>query len=432
MRVVLGLVVAYGALRFVAEGWVERLLGAPFRFAFYGFDWVPALDPAAGYVLYGVIAASAVCVALGYRFRLAAPVCLLAFALAELQDATHYLNHYYLVVLLLGLLCVTPAHAAYSLDARAGRVRRLRRVPAWCIHVFALQLAIVYVYAGLAKVNPDWLARAMPLAVWLPEHAHWPLAGPVFAAPVAAYVFSWLGCLYDLTIVAWLLWRPTRPWAYAAVVGFHALTGLLFNIGLFPLVMIGGTLVFFPAAHHEAAWRRLRGAWSAVAKTGHTSTAVSGFAPRPARRTTLAALAAYLLVQIVLPARALAYPGWTAWSEEGYRFGWRVMLVEKSGQAEFTVVDAATGRRALVDNAAYLTAYQEKQMAIQPDFIAQFAAYLAEVYAREHGFAQPQVYVDSHVSLNARRSAPLVAADVDLAAVAGDWTPKPWIQTLPQ
>ncbi len=43
-----------------------------------------------------------------------------------------------------------------------------------------------------------------------------------------AYAFSWLGCLYDLSIPFLLLYRKTRPFAYAAVIIFHILTAILF------------------------------------------------------------------------------------------------------------------------------------------------------------------------------------------------------------
>ena len=479
MRLVVGLLVAWGALRFLAEGWVDRLLGTPFRFHFYGFAWVPCVGAAGGVALYGFIAVSALAVAVGYRYRWAAPACLAAFALAELQDATHYLNHYYLVILLLGLLCVTPAAARFSLDVAAGRVGRRTRVPAWCVHAFVAQLAIVYGFAGLAKVNADWLLRAMPLAIWLPERSGWPVLGELFAEPATAYVFSWAGCLYDLTIAGWLLWGRSRPLAYAAVLVFHGLTWLLFNIGLFPLIMAGTTLAFFPAEQHERVWGRLRelvaGARALVSTAGRrvvsappdgrrrpvrtgrrrpsggalslplavataqvasaqptpTYAGTAAASPIPAtRKRTLALLGAYLAVQLALPLRALAYPGPAAWGEEGYRFGWRVMLVEKVGRAEFTVVDGATGREALVDNRAFLTAYQEKQMAIQPDFVLQFAHHVARVYADRHGFASPAVYADVRVALNGRRSRPLVDPAVDLATQRDGLAAKTWIRSL--
>ena len=444
-RVLFGLVACYGALRFVGEGWVETLLVEPgFFFDYYGFAWLPRPGRAAAYGLYGVIALSSLAVALGYRYRVAAPLFVLTFGYAQLLDATNYLNHYYLAGLLGALLCFVPAHGSCSLDVLSGRVAPRRTVPAWCVHAVLAQLALVYVFAGAAKLNSDWLTRAMPLAIWLPEHADVPVVGGLLAHPAAAYAASWLGAAYDLSIVGWLLWRPTRKLAYVAVVAFHVATGLLFNIGLFPLIMIAGTLTFFPAGAHRRWWARLTPNRPRAAALG-----VFGFGesptteleerllrpPLPTRTpgpggvawATRLGLAAWFALQAILPLRALAYPGASAWTEEGYRYGWRVMLVEKAGAAEFRVVDGSTGRAAVVDPLAYLTPYQAKQMAIQPDFVLQLAHHVADDFAARHGFVAPSVYAEVHVSLNGRRSQRLVDPAVDLARVRDGLAPKTWI-----
>ena len=429
-----------GAARFLVEGWVSRLLvDTSYHFSFWGFDWVPRPGAFGAHGLYIVILASALAVAAGWRFRWTAPVFVLSFAYAELLDATHYLNHYYLVVLLGTLLCLTPAHAARSLDARAGRVQRCSRVPAWCVWALRAQVALVYVFAGVAKVNADWLLRAMPLAVWLPEHAAVPLVGPLLAEPTVAYLGSWAACLYDLTIVGWLLYRPTRPWAYGAVLVFHGATWALFNIGLFPLIMSTSTLLFFPGAAHRRVWAGVRQVFATSDKTADQPPAArlspGGRCParpqrsvvRPPALLVQLGLTAYFVLQFALPLRALAYPGSTAWTEEGYRFGWRVMLVEKSGVARFTLVDRESGRRVEVDPARHLSAYQTKQLAIQPDFIWQFARYLARERGPALGFSDPAVYADVWVALNGRRSARLVDPAADLTRAGNGLAPKPWI-----
>ena len=433
-RVLFGLVAAFGAVRFVAEGWIERLLvDAAFKFSFYGLAWVPRPGLVGAYVLYAIITAAALCVAAGYRFRIAAPAFVLSFAYAEVLDATYYLNHYYLVILLGGLLCVTPAHAAVSLDARAGRVARREVVPAWCVHAVQLQLGLVYFFAGLAKVNADWLFRAMPMAVWLPEHANWPLVGGVFAQAWTAYAASWVGCIYDLTIVGFLLNAQTRPYAYAIVLCFHGATWALFNIGLFPLIMSTGTLVFFSGEAHLKVWRRLHDWWTGGTSLPGLDRPIGARAVLPQGQNTSpltqAGLLVVLLVQIALPLRAYVYPGATSWTEEGYRFGWRVMLVEKSGTARFSVRDGVSSRAVEIDNRAYLSDYQIKQMAIQPDFVLQFAHHLAAEY-RCRGWANPEVYAEVHVALNGRRSRLLVDPAVDLAAEADGLRPKSWILPL--
>ena len=107
------------------------------------------------------------------------------------------------------------------------------------------QLGLVYVFAGLAKLNDDWLFHALPLGLWLPAHTGLPLVGPFLDVAVVAFAASWAGALFDLTIVGWLSWSRTRPFAYAAVVVFHGITAVLFPIGMFPWIMIASTLIFF-------------------------------------------------------------------------------------------------------------------------------------------------------------------------------------------
>ena len=39
----------------------------------------------------------------------------------------------------------------------------------------------------------------------------------------------------------------------------------------------------------------------------------------------------FFFIQLLLPFRYFAYPGELFWNEQGYRFSWRVMLMEKKG-----------------------------------------------------------------------------------------------------
>ena len=74
-----------------------------------------------------------------------------------------------------------------------------------------------------------------------------------------AYAMSWAGAFFDLTIIGWLLWRRTRLWAFLAAAVFHLLTWLLFpQIGVFPWLMMGGALIFFPADWPKTLASRVR------------------------------------------------------------------------------------------------------------------------------------------------------------------------------
>ena len=99
--------------------------------------------------------------------------------------------------------------------------------------------------------------------------------------------------------------------------------------------------------------------------------------------------------------------------------------MEKAGNAEFTVRDA-NGYYEIVDNDEFLTPLQEKMMAAQPDMIVQYAHILKDHY-KQKGFASPQVYVDSYVTLNGRLGKPLIDPAIDLAQVQDSFSHKSWI-----
>ena len=241
LRVFVGLLLFVSAVRFVARGWVEELLLAPrFHFHYWGFTWVPEPSPALAYGALLLLALASLALAAGLFVRASAAVSLLAFAYVELIDVTYYLNHYYFLSCLLATFVLLPPQGEAD-----GRVARTQ------LALTRTQVGLVYVYAGIAKLGSDWLIHAQPLKIWLARHADLALVGPWLDEPWLAYAASWAGAGFDLLVVPALLWRPTRAWAYAAVVGFHGITGLLFPIGMFPWFMIAcATILFEPDWQH--------------------------------------------------------------------------------------------------------------------------------------------------------------------------------------
>lgn len=408
-----------GTLRFMAQGWLDELFIQPsYFFKYYGFHWVEVPPLQWVYPIHYIMAGAAFFVAIGFLHRFSALVFALLFSYVELWDATNYLNHYYLAVLLAWGMVFLPAHRYFSVDAFLFPQLKKKTVPAWCIHALIAQFCLVYFYAGLAKLNADWLFRAMPLAIWLPERQGIPLMGYFFSFPWVAYAFSWFGAFYDLTIWAFLCHKKTRGFAYACVIVFHSLTGILFNIGLFPYLMIFGTLIFFSGAWH--------GRWYGVSLEENTPKRESSITIGLKEKTIAGILALYFLFQILFPLRSHLYAGNVFWHEQGYRFSWRVMAIEKSGTARFFVEDPSTGDKAEVRNSRYLTPFQEKQMAIQPDFILQCAHIIRDDYQKRLGI-RPIVTVDSHVALNRRASSRFIAEGIDLSQVKDTWADKEWI-----
>ena len=146
----------------------------------------------------------------------------------------------------------------------------------------------------------------------------------------------------------------------------------------------------------------------------------------PAYRWRINILAVFFIVQLVFPFRYLAYPGELFWTEEGYRFSWRVMLMEKAGYAQFKIVDGNTGKAFHVDNSDFLTSFQEKQMATQPDFILEYAQFLKRHFESQ-GYENLEIYVESFVAMNGRKSRAYIDPQVNLLEYKDTFKHKNWI-----
>ena len=440
-RVCYGLALAFSMWRFVGYGWVDDFFVRPKMFFKYaGFEWVEPLSGPALHGLFWALAGLSLCVALGFAFRLAAGLFALGSIYVQLIDVSTYLNHYYLAALLALLFAVSPAHQSWSVDAwlakrfagsrlSAFMPRAARSVSvsvAW-LYLFRFQVGIVYVFAGLAKLQSDWLIHAQPLRIWLGARTGLPLIGPLLAVPWVPLAFSWCGFLFDTTIVGFLSWSKTRPYAYVVVLGFHAMTRLLFPIGMFPVIMSLGALVFFSPSWPRWLGSRL-GLRCAAAKVSLSVPTARG---RHAWRVAaLAGGMAYCALQLVLPLRFLAYGGNVLWHEQGMRFSWRVMVRAKGGGTTFVVYSPLRQHTYDVNPREYLTRLQEAEMSSQPDLILQLAHHIHDDFARR-GYGDVQVRAESRVGLNGRHSAPFVDARVDLARLDGDFSPSAFILPAP-
>lgn len=409
-RIGFGLLMFGSTVRFINNGWVTAFYLEPdFHFKYYGFEWV---EPIWGLLwVFWAIAGLSLLITVGLLYRFSIISFFILFTYTELLDKTYYLNHYYFISLLSFLLIFLPLNRAYAIDCWLWPRLKTELVPRWTIATIQLQLSIVYIFAGIAKLQPDWLFHALPLRIWLKGHTNLPLIGGLMELDATAYLMSWGGAIYDLTIPFWLLYRPTRPWAYLAVIIFHLMTGWLFLIGVFPYVMIICTLIFFSAED----WHTLTG-WRIPAPN------LKGLRSPPTPSLSKIILTIFFIYQLLFPLRHWLYPGNLLWTEEGYRFAWHVMAVEKTGQVIFQVTDPVTNQHWNVYPKTHLTYQQEKQMSFQPDMILELAHYLEEQIGRD-----VEIRAEAWVSLNGRASRLLIDPTVDLTQEEEGWQAKTWV-----
>lgn len=426
-RILFGGMMFGSIIRFWLNGWIEQLYIKPtFFFTYYGFEWVKPLGEMGMYLMFGIMAVSALCIMLGAFYKITSTLFFLSFTYVELIDKTNYLNHYYFISIVSFLMILLPASNYFSVDTYYNFKKRITHIPRVFVITIQFQLAIVYFFAGLAKLNYDWLIEAQPLKIWLQAHTNTPLIGSLLDKTWIAYLFSWFGAFYDLSIPFFLSFKKTRGIAYFFVILFHVLTRILFQIGMFPYIMILATLIFFSENFHLKILNIINSILSKFRKNKTENIDNKFVFNKKMKPLLITFLCIYFTFQLLFPFRYLCYPGKLFWTEQGYRFSWRVMLMEKGGKTFFYVTDLDTGRtgETMMDND--LTVNQEKMMSTQPDMIIQYAKFLKEKYIQQ-GIKNPKITAECYVTLNGSGSRLFINKYVDLTKVEDGFHHKWWI-----
>ena len=413
-RIAFGVLMLWNTVRYLLADRVCRYyLDPQFHFKYLGFEWVEPLPDFWLHALFYFQAALCLCIALGFLYRLAMFLFFVTFTYAFLLEQARYLNHYYLICLASLLLVFVPAHGALSLDAGRCKDLRTRHAPAWSIWLLRAQLAIVYFYAGVAKLNPDWLAGE-PMRMWLADRSDTPVVGSLFTEEWVVFAFSYGGLAFDLLVAPMLFWPRTRIYAFALAIAFHFLNAGLFHIGVFPWLMIAMTTIFF-VPDWPRRFLRLPEAGNAPSFRNH-----------PLRN---AALGLYLALQMLIPLRHYLYPGNVSWTEEAHAFAWHMKLRDKASNLVLVARDPVTHEVWHIDPTTELQDWQERKMSGRPDMILQYAHHVAQRLRAKTGHAI-EVRAQTLVSLNGRPKQQLIDPDVDLARVHRNIWPAPWIVPL--
>ena len=437
-RILFGGITLWEVYRYFTHGWISRYFVEPaVTFTYYGFSWVKPWPGRGMYIHFFVLGLAATFVMVGFLYRFAAPVFFLAFTYVFLLDQTRYLNHFYLVCLISFLMCFLPAERGFSIDALLRRKIRSDVVPAWTLWLLRVQVGIPYFYGGIAKLNSDWIPGGEPMRTWLRPFSAVPEVGAIFKAEWVVYSFVIGGLLLDLLVVPLLLWRRTRLFAFAAAVVFNLINAVIFDIGIFPWLMLGALLIFFP----PDLMRRFARAFMSSGEDFDAKPSQPLVSPKTiaegsscpslytSQKLVAGLLAAYLAVQLLLPLRHYLYPGNVSWTEEGHNFAWHMKLRTKTGEAVFTVTHPRSGQTWTIKPEDHLKSHQLMKMTTKPDLILLFAHYLAEEKRRE-GFEEVEVRARVMVSLNGRHPQLLIDPNIDLTKEQVSLLPARWIVPL--
>ncbi|UNY99562.1 HTTM domain-containing protein [Zhouia spongiae] len=407
-RVFFGFLIAAEAFGAIFTGWIKRTLIEPeFTFTVIGFEFLQPLPGNGMYFYFAAMGVLGILVMTGYKYRLSVGLFTLMWTGVYLMQKASYNNHYYLLILICLLMLVLPAHRYFSVDARRNPTIKKTAMPGWCKWAIVLQLWIVYTYASLAKLYPDWLDLTVVKNL-MSSKADYYLIGDLLQKQGVHVFIAYTGILFDLLVIPMLLWKPTRKLAFLASVVFHLFNSIVFQIGIFPYLSLAFTLFFFEPKTIRDIFLKKKPLY------------VNDEVIIPRYKNLLYTVGGvYFLIQLVLPLRHWFIKDDVLWTEEGHRLSWRMMLRSKSGYSTFKVVDKATGETELVYPKNYLSRKQQGIIGTKPDVIWQFAQRLKKQYNAEG--KEVAVYVKNRVSVNRRRAKPLIDESIDLAA-------EPWKQ----
>ena len=422
-RVCFGLVMANWGWDYLASGRVTRLYVEPkFHFTYYMFDWVQPWSGSWMYIHFVVLIVTALFIAVGFFYRFSATVFAIGFSYFFLLDMTNYQNHYYFICLIATWLPFMPLHRNVSVDAWIRPAIRSQVAPKWALWMLRFHVALPYFFGGVAKLLPDWL-QGEPLSQILEAKSTLPFIGPILANHSMAIVLAWSALAFDLAIVPLLMWKRTRLIACCLCATFHLLNSVIFNIHVFPWMMLLVTPIFF-----EPNLPRLILGGQALDLTTVTQQNPV-YCRTLAHRIAFSMMIVYVVFHCVWPLRYRLYSGDASWTEKGHTFAWRMMLRGKTVVLGYAIQDKITGKVSDGSISRFINAEQSDRFGRDPEMILHFAHFLGEDYRKKTG-NPASVYALVLASLNGRKPALLIDPNVDLMDQLRGFHDRPWVLPL--
>lgn len=401
-RIIFGLLCFLESVGAVFTGWVRRTLIEPnFTFSFIGFEWLQPLPGNWMYAYYIIMGIFGVFIMLGYKYRFSALMFAVMWTATYLMQKSSYNNHYYLLAILSFFMVLMPAHRYASLDVKHNPSLKRLSMPSWCKWVFVFQLLILYTYASIAKLYPDWLNTTV-IALFMDSKISLPIIGELLQQKPIHYFIAYGGILFDGLIIPLLLYKHTRKYAFFASIFFHLFNAIVFQIGIFPFLSLAFSLFFFQPKTIKTIFLKKKPFYELA------EVSVSKYS-----KILTAFLVVYFTIQIALPLRQHVFKDTVLWTEEGHRLSWRMMLRSKNGNTKFTVIDKATNNAMPINLNDFLTRKQIRSIGSKPDVIWQFAQHLKQHFAKKG--TSVSVFVNTFVSVNGKASKQLIDPKVDLA-----------------
>ena len=375
-------------------------------FSFIGFEWLKPLPGFGMYFYFIAMGVFGLAIMLGYRYRIAIISYTILWAGVYFMQKTAYNNHYYLLLLISFLMIFLPSNSYASLDVRQNRIKEENTMPYWISLLFIIQVAIVYVFASIAKFYPDWLDGTFTRNL-LADSTNVITLKKLFLQKWFYLFIAYMGIIFDLLIVPLLLFKKTRMLALLASLTFHLFNAIFLEIGIFPFFALTFALFFYEPETIRSVF--LRRKTSIETDNGHSN--------YYGKKIVYFLIIPYLIIQLLLPLRHHFIEGDVLWTEEGHRLSWRMMLRERNGFIHIRIKDLKTGEESLYDYRKNLTDKQIQNLATKPDFIWQYCQYIKKEFKGK----EIAIFIDCKNSINRKEYKTLIDPKFDMAKAKWDY-----------
>lgn len=430
-RIFFGLLMTLECWGAIVTGWVsETFVDVSTTYTFMGLEWTSFLLGNTMYFYYFIMGVLGIMIMLGFRYIFACFSFFLLWGLTYLMQKCHYNNHYYLIWLVSGIMMIVPANKYYSLDAKHLPFIKQEWTSYWTIFIFQLQIAIVYLFATVAKFYPGWLEnkflkiRLKDAANWFRKEMNWDWYANFLEKEWVQYTQVYAGIGFDLLVIPLLLFKRTRTFALVLSLLFHLTNSITLQIGIFPYFALAFGLFFYP---REVVQKRF---FKSKAFFGDL---IPSEKKTKSQRIGFLIIATYFIIQIALPLRHWFIQDNVLWTEEGHRLAWRMMLRTKHSHSfRVYTVDTITKERKAVDLFDYGTRRQIWVVSKKPDMIWQLIQKIKADFEKQ-GRKDYELYAESMVSVNGGKYYPLIDKTFDLSKV--DWNTfghQEWIMPCPE
>ncbi|MBX3188037.1 MAG: HTTM domain-containing protein [Labilithrix sp.] len=207
--------------------------------------YLASLSSTTAWIVAGVLVASGLAVAIGWKPRWAAGIFAIVTAYVALSDRLAAFSVSKMAPVVAIALAASPCGARWSVDAwlarrRDPRVKLPKTITSGSVRFFQLLLPTIYCASGIAKAKGDWLKHSHVL--WTHLHDTYQTSVTVALAnllPAPAWtLLQAFTLIFETFAPIWFLWKRSRTAAFLWAISMHAMIGLMFGpVRWFALLM---------------------------------------------------------------------------------------------------------------------------------------------------------------------------------------------------